>query len=196
MSQPLPEAVLGERYGEALVFAHELHREQRRKGTGAPYISHLLSVSSLVLEYGGDEDEAIAALLHDAVEDQGGLETLERIRARFGTRVAAIVAGCTEEQWEERGRHWQERKDAFISALGQADRSVRLVVAADKLHNAYSYLRDHERFGDALWSRFRNGRQGVTWFLRTAYGALLAGGDMPILLELDAAIRRIEGLPE
>jgi (p)ppGpp synthase/HD superfamily hydrolase len=194
MNQPQSEVSLGERYSAALEFAHALHREQRRKGTGAPYISHLLSVSALVLEYGGGEDEAIAALLHDAVEDQGGLPTLEQIRQRFGVRVAQLVAGCTEEQWEARGRRWQQRKDDFISALEQADNGVRLVVAADKLHNAYSYLRDYERFGEALWSRFKNGREGVTWFLRTAHTALLAGGELPILHELDAAIGRIENL--
>jgi len=190
MSQPQPSVVLGERYSAALDYAAALHRDQRRKGTHAPYLSHLLSVSALVLEYGGDEDEAIAALLHDAVEDQGGQATLLEIQERFGARVAEIVVGCTEE----RGRPWQERKDDFIARLRTADDSVRLVVAADKLHNAYSYLRDYERFGDALWPRFKNGQQGVVWFLRSASEALRGGGDMPILRELDAALARLESI--
>lgn len=194
MNPAQPSVRLGPRFGVALQFAHELHAGQERKGTGAPYISHLLSVTALVLEYGGDEDEAIAALLHDAVEDQGGPATLERIRDLFGARVAEIVAGCTEEQWEERGRKWRERKDDFIASLGRADGSVRLVVAADKLHNAYSYVRDYERFGDGLWTRFRDGRAGVTWFLSAVADALRAGGEMPILVELDTAVGRLKSL--
>ena len=193
MASAAPQpTVLTERYSAALEYANELHRDQRRKGTGAPYLSHLLSVSALVLEYGGDEDEAIAALLHDAVEDQGGEATLAQIRELFGARVAHIVEGCTEEQWQERGRRWQERKDDFLAALAKADNSVRLVVAADKLHNAYSYLRDYERYGSMLWSRFKNGRDGVSWFLRAAHDAIKAGGDLPILHELDTAITRLE----
>jgi GTP pyrophosphokinase len=195
MSRQQPLVSLGDRYSAAVDYASELHRAQRRKGTGTPYLSHLLSVSALVLEYGGDEDEAIAALLHDAVEDQGGSATLAQIRERFGDRVARIVEGCSEEQWEDRGRHWQERKDEFIARLAQADGSVRLVVAADKLHNAYSYLRDYEQFGSTVWSRFKNGKQGVIWFLRAAYEALRAHGERPILRELDAALARIESLP-
>jgi (p)ppGpp synthase/HD superfamily hydrolase len=192
MSQQQPSCVLGKRYSAALEYAATLHREQRRKATGAPYLSHLLSVSALVLEYGGDEDEAIAALLHDAVEDQGGEATLLQIREQFGARVAQIVEGCTEEQWRQGGPKWRQRKDDFLTSLADADRSVRLVVAADKLHNAYSYLRDYARFGDVLWSRFKNGREGVTWFLRAAYDALRSGGEMPILRELDAVLARLE----
>jgi GTP pyrophosphokinase len=182
------------RYDAALLLASELHRAQRRKGSGAPYLSHLLCVSALVLEYGGDEDEAIAALLHDAVEDQGGAPTLERIAAEFGPRVAAIVAGCTEEQYQERGLRWRERKDNFIASLADADPSVRLIVAADKLHNASSYLRDYALQGPAVWTRFKDGHAGVSWFLRAVADALAAAGGMPILRELDEAISRIEAL--
>jgi len=185
---------LSARYSAALEYANELHRGQVRKATGAPYIAHLLSVSALVLEYGGDEDEAIAALLHDSVEDQGGSATLAQVRARFGDRVAAIVAGCTELQWQPGGPRWRERKEEFIARLAEADDSVRLVVAADKLHNTYSYLRDYARFGDELWSRFKNGRAGLSWFVRAVWQALSARGELPILRELDTVLQRLENL--
>jgi (p)ppGpp synthase/HD superfamily hydrolase len=199
MGQPqaqLTHAVLTERFTAAVEYAQQLHASQRRKGSGAPYLAHLLSVAALVLEYRGSEDEAIAALLHDAVEDQGGARTLEEIRRRFGDRVADTVAGCTEEQWHEHGRKWRERKDAFLDALRHADASVRLVVAADKLHNAYSYLRDYAQQGPAVWSSFKDGHRGVTWFLRSACDALRAGGDMPILQELDAVVGRLEHISQ
>lgn len=174
--------------------ALSLHCKQQRKGSGVPYLSHLLSVSALVLEYGGDEDTAIAALLHDAVEDQGGPPTLELIRARFGARSAAIVAECTEEQWEERQRKWRQRKEDFIAALAGVSAEARLVIAADKLHNTYSYLRDHRQIGDELWSRFKDGHRGVSWFLRSVTDALRSAGPHPILDELEAAVARLERL--
>ena len=142
-----------------------MHAEQRRKLSGEPYLAHLLAVAAIVMEHGGNEDEAIAALLHDAVEDQGGLATLEEIRRRFGRPVAEIVDGCTDAA-ETPKPPWRQRKEAFIARLTNAPASVRLVVAADKLHNARSILRDYRRLGESLWGHFRGGREGTLWYYR------------------------------
>src|SRR5579872_5374059 len=144
--------VLTTRFEEALVFATQLHAEQTRKGTTIPYISHLLAVTAIVIENGGNEDEAIAALLHDAIEDQGGAATREEIRRRFGDAVVAIVDGCTDAETLPKPP-WQERKQVYLAHLPSASPSVLLVSAADKLHNAYAILRDYRRLGEALWSR-------------------------------------------
>lgn len=155
--------MLTQRYIEAVALAFELHREQTRKGTGIPYISHLLSVSALALEYGADEDEAIAALLHDAAEDQGGVATITMIRGRFGDRVANIVEGCSDSLTDEK-LEWRARKETYLAHLATADASVALVSGCDKLHNARSILSDLHRVGDALWDRFSGGREGVLWY--------------------------------
>ncbi|HUG80271.1 MAG TPA: HD domain-containing protein [Bryobacterales bacterium] len=159
------------RFDEALAYAAELHRGQRRKASGVPYISHLLAVTATVIEHGGGEDEAIAALLHDAVEDQGGPATREQIRLRFGERVAAIVDGCTDTDIVPKPP-WQARKTAFIETLRMANASVHLVVAADKLHNAGSTLADYRRLGDEVWDRFNGGRDGTLWYYRSAVDTL------------------------
>ena len=125
---------LSERFDEALAFASELHRTQLRKGSGAPYMSHLLGTASLVLDCQGSEDEAIAALLHDAVEDQGGAPVLDEIRRRFGDAVAAIVDGCSEPTAPPKPP-WRRRKEAFLASLATASPSVVLVSCADKLHH-------------------------------------------------------------
>src|SRR4029078_1161990 len=130
-------------FDEALAYAARLHAGQTRKGTEAPYIAHLLAVTALALEHGASEDEAIAALLHDAVEDQGGRPTLERIRRRFGDEVAAIVEGCNDTD-ENHKPPWRARKERDITHLRQAPSAVRLVAAADKLHNAHSVLAEYK----------------------------------------------------
>jgi (p)ppGpp synthase/HD superfamily hydrolase len=155
--------MLTQRYIDAVALAFELHREQTRKGTGIPYISHLFSVSALALEYGADEDEAIAALLHDAAEDQGGAATIGVIRGRFGDRVADIVVGCSDSLADEK-LEWRARKEAYLAHLAAAGASVALVSGCDKLHNARSILSDLHRVGDALWDRFTGGRDGVLWY--------------------------------
>ena len=129
------------RFEHALVFAAQLHREQRRKGSNVPYVSHLLAVSALVIEHGGDEDQAIAALLHDAIEDQGGPKTRDEILRRFGERVTGIVEGCTDSQTIPKPP-WIERKLAYIAGISEKSPSVQLDCAADKLHNARSILMD------------------------------------------------------
>src|SRR5262249_45064046 len=139
--------------------------------SGIPYISHLMAVAALALEYGGREDEAIAALLHDAVEDQGGAETREEILRVFGPRITAIVDGCTDTaEWPKPpGR---DRKQAYIKHLRAAPRSVRLVSACDKLHNARSLAKDYRECGEALWDRFSGGREGTLWYYRAIVKAL------------------------
>lgn len=160
---------LSERFNDALVYAHTLHRHQPRKGKDIPYIGHLLGVASLVLEAGGDEDMAIAALLHDAVEDQGGRPRLDEIRRRFGDRVARIVDGCTDS-YEEDAEHkapWCERKVDYIHHVREeADADVRLVSIADKVHNARAILLDHYELGDAVFDRFSGKKNGTLWYYR------------------------------
>jgi (p)ppGpp synthase/HD superfamily hydrolase len=161
--------VYGALFERALLLAVDLHRGQLRKGTRVPYITHPLAVASLVGEAGGSEQEVAAALLHDAAEDAGGHETLARIRASCGDLVAEVVAGCTDA-WVEPKPPWRERKEAFLARLESAPGSVLLVTAADKLHNARSIVRDLAEAGpDALWSRFRAGREGTLWY----YGAVV-----------------------
>ncbi len=157
--------ILRERFEDALRYAAQLHASQVRKGTGTPYISHLLAVASLVIEAGGDEDEAIAALLHDAVEDQGGTAVLGEIEARFGKRVTEIVDGCSECYGEPKPL-WQERKASYLEHLKTASPSVLLVSIADKIHNARSVLSDYRRLGEGLWGRFKGGRDGTLWYYR------------------------------
>ena len=155
--------MLTERFDEAFRYAHGLHRAQTRKGTSIPYISHLMTVAALVVEHGGSEDQAIAGLLHDAAEDQGGAKTLAEIRATFGEVVAVIVSDCTDT-WIEPKPAWRERKESYLAALpGKPVRSL-LVSLADKTHNAESILSDYREIGDSLWDRFSGGAAGTRWY--------------------------------
>jgi (p)ppGpp synthase/HD superfamily hydrolase len=184
---------LSDRYAVALEFAFRLHRSQERKGSGVPYVAHLLGVSSLALEYGADEDEAIAALLHDAVEDQGGLAVLERIRTSFGERVADTVLGCSDWPGEGSKPPWRERKERYLAHLETAAPSVRLVSACDKLYNARTILADLEREGEGVWSRFTGGRAGSLWYYRSLaerFGTLQS----PVADELSRVVGRLEAL--
>lgn len=155
--------MLTKRFEEALAFAAAAHNQQRRKGTGIPYVSHLLGVASIALELGADEDQAIAALLHDAVEDQGGLTMLAEIRARFGERVADIVYDCTDAE-EEPKPPWRERKVAYIHSLATKPSTSLLVSLADKTHNARAIVDDLTVVGAELWVRFTGGREGTLWY--------------------------------
>jgi len=154
------------RYESALVMATQLHADQKRKGTDIPYVTHLLSVSSLVLEHGGTEDQAIAALLHDAVEDQGGKETLDRIRDRFGSGVADIVDHCTDTYVEPKPE-WRQRKETYVAGVANMPASAALVSCADKLHNARAILSDLRDIGEDLWGRFTGGKKGTLWYYRS-----------------------------
>lgn len=180
-----------DRFEQALVYAARLHRGQRRKGAGVAYISHLLGVTSLVLEHGGDEEEAIAALLHDDLEDIGGENVRRELRERFGERVLEIVEGCTDSDAKPKPP-WKERKQAFVERLPRATRSVRLVCAADKLHNARSLLADYRRIGERLWELFRGGREGTLWYYRAVVDALRQAETTPLVEELDRVVTELE----
>jgi (p)ppGpp synthase/HD superfamily hydrolase len=158
--------MLTSRFEEALVYAVQLHAQQVRKGENIPYIAHLLSVTALVIENGGGEDESIAALLHDAVEDQGGLATLDEIRLRFGQPVANLVAALTDS-YEHPKPDWRDRKERYLEHLRTAPPGVRLISLADKVHNARSLLIDLRNNGPSLWERFTGGRDGTLWYYRT-----------------------------
>ncbi len=182
--------ILSSRFDEALAFAVDLHREQPRKGTGVPYVSHLLSVAALVLEHGGSEDQAIAALLHDAVEDQGGRPTAERIRERFGDLVAEIVDGCTDTDVSPKPP-WRLRKEAYVARVRNEPAHVRLVSAADKLHNARTMVTDLRIHGPELWGRFNAGRDETLWYLESLVAAFREAGSMPIVEELARTVAEL-----
>lgn len=188
----MPEG-LTSRFGEALVYAALLHREQRRKGSGVPYVSHLLAVASLVIENGGDENQAIAALLHDAIEDQGGEKRRDEILRCFGEDVTEIVEGCTDSVADPKPP-WKARKLAWIAAIDEKPASVLLVCAADKLHNARCILSDYRTVGEELWERFTGGREGTLWYYGALADALVRAGRTPLVDELVRVAGEIERL--
>jgi (p)ppGpp synthase/HD superfamily hydrolase len=174
-------------FEHALAYAVYLHRGQIRKGSGIPYIAHLLSVCSRVLTQGGNETQAIAALLHDAAEDQGGQATLDEISKRFGPGVAAIVSDCTDS-WVEPKPAWRPRKEAYLAKLPGKPASSLLVSLADKTDNAEAILADYRVLGDALWSRFAGGREGTIWYyseLTAIFDRVLPG---PLASDLSRAV--------
>ena len=182
---------LSSRFQNALVLAAQLHVDQVRKGTEIPYISHLLIVAGIVLEHGGSEDDAIAALLHDAVEDQGGSRTYERIREQFGQNVAEIVAGCSDTD-ETPKPPWKQRKLDYLRHLKSASPSVRLVSAADKLHNATAILIDYQVEGESLWSRFNGGKEGTLWYYRALTDVFATVGPARLTHQLDQVVSELE----
>lgn len=184
---------LSTRFTDALTFASDLHRDQMRKGTSIPYVSHLLAVASLALEHGANEDEAIAGLLHDAIEDQGGAPTREEIRRRFGDVVTAIVDGCTDAEVVPKPP-WRERKEQYIAHVRSASPSVRLISSCDKLHNARSIVADLRRQGETLWPRFTGGKEGTLWYYRALVDAFRDAGGTPVLEELERVVRDMEQL--
>lgn len=155
---------LDDGFTTAVGYTIAAHAGQRRNQSPVPYIAHPLAVCSLVLEAGGDEDLAIAALLHDTAEDHGGRQRLTDIRVRFGARVAAIVEGCTDSL-DDPKPPWRVRKERYLEHLRQASDDVLLVSVADKLHNARSVLIDYRQHAEALWSRFAGGRDYAAWYL-------------------------------
>ena len=180
------------RFDEALVYAHQLHASQTRKGTTIPYVGHLLAVTAIVIENGGTEDEVIAALLHDAVEDAGGAETREEIRRRFGEKVAVIVDGLTDTDQTPKPP-WRKRKEDYLAHLSHAAPSVLLVSLADKIHNAQSILRDVRNEGESVWQRFTGGRDGSLWYYRSLVEAFRARGQFAALVdELDRIVTELD----
>jgi (p)ppGpp synthase/HD superfamily hydrolase len=156
---------LTERFQQALNYAYELHKDQYRKGSEIPYLTHLMTVASLVLENGGDEDQAIAALLHDAVEDQGGLPTLNKIRENFGDYVADLVDGCTDAYTHPKPP-WEERKTAYINKLKSAEDAILLISLADKVHNARTILLELQSGNLDIWKIFKGGKEGTINYYR------------------------------
>jgi (p)ppGpp synthase/HD superfamily hydrolase len=185
----------GERFEKALLYAARLHRDQERKGTDTPYVTHLLAVTAIVGENGGTEDEVIAALLHDGPEDQGGKERLKDIRARFGDEVAEIVDGCTDT-YEKPKPAWRPRKEAYVARMASAPASVRLVSSADKLHNAQTILADLRTICEDLWDRFTGGKEGTLWYYRALVEAYAEAGSNHVIEELDRVVREIEALAQ
>jgi GTP pyrophosphokinase len=181
---------LSERFNRAIEYAVAGHAGQVRKGSSIPYFSHLLAVAAIVLEYGGDEDAAIAALLHDIVEDSGGQPRLADVRIRFGDAVAAIVAGCTDADTTPKPP-WRGRKEAYIARLAGEPAAVQLVSAADKLHNARSLLSDHYEIGSVLWERFNGGRAGTLWYYRNLIAAYTKAPPA-LVRELDRVVTALE----
>jgi len=187
--------ILSNRFSEALTYATELHATQVRKGSGVPYIAHLLGTASIALEYGANEDEAIAALLHDAIEDRGGHATREAIRRHFGDTVTAIVDGCTDSD-ETPKPPWRQRKQAYIDRISTASGSVRLVSAADKLYNVRSILKDYRQLGDCVWERFKGGKDGSLWYYRSLVEAFRQAELTPIVEELGRTVLELEQFSE
>jgi (p)ppGpp synthase/HD superfamily hydrolase len=193
MSSPRPTRKLGVRFNEAFLFAAEKHASQTRKKTDVPYISHLMSVAALVLEAGGGEDEGVAALLHDVVEDCGGHPVLEEVRQHFGDRVANIVEGCTDAYTMPKPP-WKQRKLEYLDVLRRADDDVRLVSAADKLHNVRTILADYRKEGDAVWKRFSGRREGTLWYYRAVLDVLCEGTPNRLVDELQRVVTELETL--
>ena len=182
---------LTRRFDEAFAYAHEVHRTHIRKGNGAPYIGHLIGVASIVIDDGGTEDEAIAALLHDAPVDRGGRERLEDIRARFGDAVAKIVEDCTDS-WTMPKAPWAERKKKYAEHARTLDAASLRVSAADKVHNAYAILRDLRNVGDTVWERFNASADDIMAYYQSLVRSYKEAGGGRLVDELDRIVRAIE----
>jgi|HubBroStandDraft_1064217.scaffolds.fasta_scaffold00867_10 (p)ppGpp synthase/HD superfamily hydrolase len=182
---------LGPRLQRAFRYAAEKHVGQTRKQSAVPYLSHLMAVASLVLEAGGDEDMAIAALLHDVVEDCGGVPRLREIRKQFGRRVANIVKGCTDTFVEPKP-DWGERKKGYLREVTHADAETRLVSASDKLHNVRTILADYRQYGDAIWTRFTGKKEGTLWYYRALSDEYQRRNPNRNTRELEIAVTELE----
>jgi (p)ppGpp synthase/HD superfamily hydrolase len=179
-----------ERFADAVVYAAEVHELQRRKGTNIPYVAHLLAVASLVLEDGGDEDEAIAALLHDAIEDTS--VTFADVQGRYGTKVAEIVQGCSDTDVLPKPP-WRARKLAYIDHLEDAGPEVVRVSLADKVHNARSLLFEYRLMGEELWLRF-NPEADQLWYYRSLVEVFRRVSRSPLVDELERVVTELERL--
>ncbi|MGA8432884.1 MAG: HD domain-containing protein [Candidatus Sulfotelmatobacter sp.] len=184
---------LGSRFLRAFDFAAAQHAGQARKASTIPYIAHLMGVASLVLEASGNEDLAIAALLHDVVEDCGGAPMLKEVRRRFGRRVAEIVDGCTDADTYPKPP-WRERKEKYLRRLEKADADTKLVSAADKLNNVRSILSDYRAVGESIWARFNGGREGTLWYYRALLDEFLRHKLNRITRDFELAVNELETL--
>ena len=180
------------RFDMALLYAAGKHRGHYRKGTTIPYVSHLLQVSGLVLENGGDEDEAIAGLLHDVIEDQD--VTPAEIEEKFGPRVKDIVVACSDSVGTEKAP-WKQRKLAYVAHIASASKSARLVSSCDKLHNARAILADYRAIGESLWTRFSADRDQILWYYRAladAFRNAETAAESRLLDELNRVVGELE----
>jgi len=187
------DRTLGERFDLALKMAHEYHADQKRKGAETPYFGHILGVASLVIDEGGTEDEAIAALLHDAPEDQGGLETLDEIGRVFGEKVKQIVLRLSDT-FEDPKPPWRKRKEDYLAHLRtEENRSVLLVAIADKLHNARSIVLDLDDHGEEVWERFTGGKEGSLWYYNELAAIFEKSFPGAMSEELSRTVARLSG---
>jgi (p)ppGpp synthase/HD superfamily hydrolase len=184
---------LSPQFEKALIYATRIHGGKLRKKTRIPYIGHILGVTAIALEYGANETEAIAALLHDVVEDCGGVKRLRDIERKFGRKVARIVKGCTDTDQTPKPP-WRKRKENYIAHLQRASASTRLVSAADKLHNTRAILHHLRQEQDSLWSRFNGGKEGALWYYRSLVSAFRKHGSNALIEELDRVVTEIEEL--
>jgi (p)ppGpp synthase/HD superfamily hydrolase len=161
-------SAISPKFLEALGYSFDIHKAQLRKGTKIPYIAHLLAVCAIVIEYGGEEEHAIAALLHDAAEDGGGEAVLCEIELRFGRRVAGIVKACSDSITENESDKpdWKLRKEFYLSSIREKHYDALIVSLADKIHNSRSIANDLRVIGEAVWERFKGGREGTLWYYK------------------------------
>jgi GTP pyrophosphokinase len=192
-SSDIKDEILGNRFQEALIYAARLHAGQMRKRSSVPYFAHLLGVTALVLEDGGNEDEAIAALLHDAVEDQGGLDTLADIKEKFGEKVAAIVLEVSDSTSQPKPP-WEERKSAYIESIQGASPSAIRVSLADKVYNARSIMRDLQNEGERVWEKFNGGKKGTIWYYEQLLIEFSRCSSGSLVLDLERCVREIKSL--
>lgn len=192
MSEMTMSPRLGPKFQEALGYAAELHNTQTRKASAVPYVGHLLSVAGLVIEADGSEIEVIAALLHDAAEDQGGDATLAEIEERFGAEVAAIVEECSDTVVTPKPP-WRERKENYIAHLDEVSDSTIRVSMADKLDNARAILRDLRREGPSVWKRFNTDNpHDHLWYYRSLLEVYRRRSDSWLVEELARVIKMLE----
>jgi len=184
---------LSGRFDEALVLASTLHRLQARKTSGVPYVAHLLGVAAMVLEEGGSEDMAIAALLHDAAEDQGGESVLEVITSAFGADVARWVRQASDCVVLPKPA-WEERKQHHLAQIRIADREAQLIMLADKVYNARSILADHGRVGAVVWQRFAVPRERTLWYYEQLLEVFERGLSPSLYDTLTECVRRMREL--
>lgn len=183
----------GPKVGEALKLAADSFATRARKGSGVPYLTHLLAVATIVMEHGGDEDQIAAAVLHDYLEDIPGA-SIDDVRARFGERVARIVRALSDATDADHKAPWRPRKVAYLVHLESAPDDVKLISAADKLHNARSIVADHLRMGDAIFDRFTASKAETLWYYREVLIALSRGFSHPLLDELRAEVAKLHAL--
>jgi (p)ppGpp synthase/HD superfamily hydrolase len=196
MPDPVNRPLYSDRLLDALQVAARLHATQARKGTQIPYLSHLLGTCSIAMEFGADEDQAIAALLHDAIEDVEPVELARDEVGRFGPEVLRIVEACTDSDAHPKPP-WHDRKEAYLAHLPEADAAILLVSASDKLHNARTIVTDLHRVGDAVWGRFRTAsRDDSLWYYHALVEAFRANPEHQpdLIAELDRTVTEIERL--